>query len=255
MRATTGIAVVLMLALATCAGHPPETPNGPGRPESAERSEVLPPSLKTTEVGGTYVDGKVEVTAIDRSRLAEGGVRITVRNRTGERLPALEYEVTLYYPNRAEDPRHRTAMPFVPETIRRRYLDLGPNEETVLEIRPGTLSQGGVDLHLRLREPRPGATQCGDRLLRGRVEVVAVDRDWFAVPPTVSYRVRNVSGEPLRLDVKHHLIRNGEVESETGWAPAPDVMLPGGEMDLRHEFQGARVIGRLPGLQLRLADE
>ena len=211
----------------------------------------VPKDYKTTEVGRRYVDNKIVVKAVDRSRLAEGAVSITIQNRTDEFLTDLAYEVTLYYRNTEQDPKRRAAMPYTPETTPKKRIDLDAKEETTLVVKPGVLSPRAADVFLRIRLEKPEPTRVRDAYMSDRVRVVAIDRDWFSNPPSVKFTVRNEWEGPLRVQFKVMLIKDGKVVSETDWRNAPGILTPGGQMVLEPDLTGMEVYNTYPALKVK----
>jgi hypothetical protein len=208
--------------------------------------------LKTTKVGRSYVGKRVVVTAVDRTRLAQGAVAIRIRNETDEFLPDLGYEVTLYYEN--PDHSKRKSQPYLPETTKKRKLDLDSGEEATITVKPGELSPGAADVFLRLRAERPEATKVGDTFLSESVRVLKVERDWFSSSPKATFEIRNDWDNPLRLYYRVQLIKDGKPVGQTEWKKAPGVLRPGATMVLEADLRGKRVVGTYPSLKIRRAN-
>jgi hypothetical protein len=207
--------------------------------------------LKTVTAGRTYVDGKVTVTSVDLTRIAQGVAAIKVRNKTSEFLSDLSYEITLYYPNRSPDPAERSAMPFTAKTTKKKPLDLDVNDEVTLHVKQGELGPGATNVQLRLRADKPTATREGAMFLGDRIKVVGIKRGWFETPPTVKFTIQNVWDSPLRLLFKVLLIKDGKVDSETPWQRAPGLVKPGEKSVLQPDLKGKSVIGTHPALKIK----
>jgi hypothetical protein len=211
----------------------------------------LPADYQTTRKGREYLDGKIVVKSVDLSRLKEGVAAIEIENRTDEFLTDLAYEITLYYKNRDPDSTERAVMPYVPETTKKKRIDLEASERAVLTVKKGLLSPGATDVHLRLRTEKPEPTRRGDTFMSDRLRVVEIDRDWFAKPPTVKFTVRNEWESPLRLQFKVLLVKDGKVMAETKWLRGPGIMAPGARAVLEPDLTGLNVIGTLPALKVK----
>lgn len=227
--------------------------SGPGRKPNGSEPGKAGGELMTTEVGRSYVSGKVVVTGVNRSLLAQGGVAIKIRNETAEFLPDLGYKMTLYYEN--PDRLERESHPYLPETWDDpRRLDLDAHEEVTLTVPPGSFSRGAVDVHMRLRAERPEATKVGDTYLSGSVRVLKVKRDWFADEKKASFSIRNDWDNPLRLYYRVLLVKDGKPVWQSEWKKAPGVLKPGATMVLDEDLTGKRVVGTYPALKLRRAN-
>ena len=102
-----------------------------------------------------------------------------------------------------------------------------------------------------LIDEKPEPTREGATYMSDRVKVVGIDRDWFAKPPSVKFKVRNEWEGPLRVQFKVLLIKDGKVVSETDWRNAPGILTPGGTIVLEPDLSGMEVYNTYPALKLK----
>ncbi len=234
---TSGFALALMGALlVACGGGGGGGGSSRGGGTSRGNGSKAPKAGPRTTTRSTFVGGRIKVTEVDTSRLANSVVAITIKNTSGRNLSNLEYSVALYYKN--TDPKTRSTQPETVVLTSWSSFALDAGDRFTIRTKSGSAKATRALLSVRPAELRD--TAAGERRYSDRIVVTKVDKDEFATPARLDYTIKNVSSDPQSVRFCVVFSKRGKEVGRTQWASAGSIP-SGSSKRLRANLSGLKV--------------